>query len=78
MNDYIQIALNLIRENKLEEAIKYLGHALNEDLYNPEIYYSLGKIYFLLNDRWASVKNYLIALHLYILENEKNPKKAEV
>ncbi len=73
MINFIEIALQKKRDHEYNEAIKYLGHALNEDAFNPEIYYSLGKIYFLIDDRMASVKNYLIALHLSILENKINP-----
>lgn len=64
----LQEALRLKKSGDYIGAIKVLGNVLEADRFDSEAYYSLGKIYYLLSDRFAAVKNYLVSLHLDILE----------
>ncbi len=79
-NDFIQNAQKLKNAGNYLDSLIVLGKALEKDKMNKEIYYSIGKIYYLLKDRNAAVKNYLIALHLFIEEmvNSPDAKAADV
>lgn len=68
INDLIKSAQKLKNAGNYLESLIELGKALEKDKMNKEVYYSIGKIYYLLEDKNAAVKNYLIALHLFIEE----------
>ncbi len=79
-NDLIKNAQKLKNTGNYLESLIELGKALEKDKMNKEIYYSIGKVYYLLEDRNAAVKNYLIALHLFIEEmvNSEDSNAANV
>ncbi|MFO8062031.1 MAG: hypothetical protein R6U31_03805 [bacterium] len=70
----LQEALRLKKADDYIGAIKVLGNVLESDRFDSEAYYSLGKIYYLLDDRFAAVKHYLVSLHLDILEMDSTEK----
>ena len=65
-------------EGKFEEALVLGGKILSEDIYDPENYSLIGKIYYLLNDYDASSRYFLTALHMELLHAYKERENNEI
>lgn len=77
MSEYMDMAQALKSEGKYLESLSMLGMAAKENKYDYTVYYAMGKLYYLMNDTIASVKHYLISLHLHILDiTESDQRRA--
>jgi len=77
-NDKVNIykeALALKKKGLYIESLSEYGKILQIDKYDYFAYQGIAKIYFLLNDKDASVRNYLIAIHLQMLDDQERSMK---
>jgi len=70
-NETLEDIKKLKSEGKLEEAIVLSGQLLSEDMYDPETYSLIGKIYYLLCDFDVASRYFLSALHIELLHAKR-------
>lgn len=69
---FVNIGASNKRTGNFELSEYYYFRAIHEDYINPEAYYALGKLYYLLKEYDKSISMYLACMHLQIslLENK--------
>ncbi|PIP13455.1 MAG: hypothetical protein COX48_04140 [bacterium (Candidatus Stahlbacteria) CG23_combo_of_CG06-09_8_20_14_all_34_7] len=77
-NETLEDIKKLKSEGKLEEAIVLSGQLLSEDMYDPETYSLIGKIYYLLCDFDVASRYFLSALHIELLHAKREREINEV
>lgn len=68
MSEFLNKAQLLKSEGKYLKSLSMLGMAASENQYDYTVYYAMGKLYYLMEDRAAAVKYYLISLHMHIID----------
>lgn len=70
-NETLENVKKLKSEGMYAEALVLGGQMLSEDLYDPESYSLIGKIYYLMNDLDASLRYFLTSLHMELLHAKR-------
>lgn len=67
-------ALSLKKKGAYEESLSSYGKILQSDKYDYFAYQGIAKVYFLMKDKDAAVRNYLISMHLQMIDDEEKSR----